>query len=92
MVFASIREHAEHCDFFASTSRNKNFALRACKHVTAKIWGALANEHSFKSSKGKIFRAVKNFDGPFITPRSRIFRTFFVKFTARLPLVGFTNI
>ena len=29
MVFASIREHAEHCDFFASTSRNKKFALRA---------------------------------------------------------------
>ena len=29
MVFASIREHAEHCDFFASTSRDKKFALRA---------------------------------------------------------------
>ena len=29
MVFASIREYAEHCDFFASTSRNKKFALRA---------------------------------------------------------------
>ena len=41
MVFASIREHAEHYDFFASTS---------------------------KSSKGKILRAVKNFNGPFITP------------------------
>ena len=31
MVFASICEHAEHCDFFASTSRNKKFALRACE-------------------------------------------------------------
>ena len=31
MVFASIREHAEHYDFFASTSRNKKFALRACE-------------------------------------------------------------
>ena len=31
MVFASIREHAEHCDFFASTSRNKKFALWACE-------------------------------------------------------------
>ena len=26
-----IREHAEHCDFFANTSRNKKFALRACE-------------------------------------------------------------
>ena len=31
MVFASIREYAEHCDFFASTSRNRKFALRACE-------------------------------------------------------------
>ena len=29
MVFASIREHCRDCDFFASTSRNKKFALRA---------------------------------------------------------------
>ena len=29
MVFASIREHVEHCDFFASTSRDKKIALRA---------------------------------------------------------------
>ena len=29
MVFASIREHAEHLDFFASTSRDQEFALRA---------------------------------------------------------------
>ena len=31
MVFASIREYAEDCDFFASTSRNKKIALRACE-------------------------------------------------------------
>ena len=31
MVFASIREHAEHCDFFASMSTNKKFALRTCE-------------------------------------------------------------
>ena len=41
----------------------------------AKIWGARASEHTrlnfaSKSSKGKILRAVKNFNGPFITPRS----------------------
>ena len=46
MVFASIREHAEHCDFLASTSRNKKFALRACEQ--RKTWGARASEHSFK--------------------------------------------
>ena len=46
MVFASIREHAEHCDFFASMSRNKKFALRACEQ--RQIWGARASEHSFK--------------------------------------------
>ena len=33
MVFASIREHAEHCDFFASTSRDKKFALRAASNL-----------------------------------------------------------
>ena len=28
-----IREHAEHCNFFASTSRNKKFALRAASSL-----------------------------------------------------------
>ena len=95
MVFASIREHAEHCDFFASTSRNKNFALRACEQLQKfgeHLQTSTRLNFASKSSKGKIFRAVKNLDEPFITPRSRIFRTFFVKFTARLPLVGFTNV
>ena len=32
MVFASISEHAEHCDFFASTSRDKKFALPAASN------------------------------------------------------------
>ena len=27
MVFASIREHAVHCDFFASTSRDKKICF-----------------------------------------------------------------
>ena len=30
-VTNGLCEHAEHCDFFASTSRNKKFALRACE-------------------------------------------------------------
>ena len=33
MVFASIREHFEHCDFFASTSRDKKFACRAASSL-----------------------------------------------------------
>ena len=27
MVFASIREHAEHCDFLVSTSRDKKICF-----------------------------------------------------------------
>ena len=60
MVFASIREHAEHCDFFASTSRNKKIG----EHEQA----STRLNFPRKSSKGKILRAVKNFNGPFITP------------------------
>ena len=33
MVFESIREHAEHCDFFVSTSRDKQFALQAASSL-----------------------------------------------------------
>ena len=71
MVFASIREHAEHCDFFGSTSRNKRFALRACeqrKKFREHEQASTRLNFASKSSKGKILRAVKNFNGPFITP------------------------
>ena len=74
MVFASIREHAEHCDFFASTSRNKKFALRACEQLQKFGEHEQASTRlnfGSKSSKGKILRAVKNFNGPFITPVPR---------------------
>ena len=70
MVSASIREHAEHCDFFASTSRNKKFALRACEQLQKFGEHEQASTRlnfASKSSKGKILRAVKNFNGPFIT-------------------------
>ena len=63
MVFASIREHAEHCDFFASTSRNKKFALRACEQLQKFGEHEQASTRlnfGSKSSKGKILRAVKN--------------------------------
>ena len=58
MVFASIREHAEHCDFLRARAEIKNLLCELASK--AKIWGARASEHSF--------RAVKNFNGPFITP------------------------
>ena len=58
-------EHAEHCDFFASTSRNKKFG----EHEQASTRLNFAS----KSSKGKILRAVKNFNGPFITPQMDLF-------------------
>ena len=66
MVFASIREHAEHCDFFASTSRNKKFALRAC-------------EQRKNLESTKILRAVKNFNGTFITPSYRDAAEYFLQ-------------
>ena len=53
-------EHAEHCDFFASTSRNKKFG----EHEQASTRLNFAS----KSSKGKILPAVKSFNGPFIIP------------------------
>ena len=72
MVFASIRERAEHCDFFASTSRNKKFALRACEQLQKFGEHEQASTRlnfASNSSKGKILWAVKNLNGPFITPR-----------------------
>ena len=57
--------------FFASTSRNKKFALRACKQLQKFGEHERASTRfnfASKSSKGKILRAVKNFNGPFITP------------------------
>ena len=140
MVFASIREHPEYCDFFASTCRDKKFALRAASSLESTtreqrgllifsacsnpygnpflwnktenilkrgfnlyrwhqfLWSSECDWHPYiiltrkwaceqlqnfgeheqasarlnvasKSSKGKILRAVKNFNGPFITPR-----------------------
>ena len=67
MVFASIREHAEHCDFFASTSRNKKIcfaSLRATEQFEEHEQASTRLNFASKSSKGKILRAVKNFNGP----------------------------
>ena len=76
MVFASIREHAEHCDFFASTSRNKKFALRACEQLQKfgeHEQASTCLNFASKSSNGKILRAVKNFNGPLLPKFSRVF-------------------
>ena len=48
MVFASIRQHAEHCEFFASTSRNKKIALRACEQLQK------FGEHEQASTRAKV--------------------------------------
>ena len=58
MVFASIREHLEHCDFFASTSRNKKIALRAASSL----------ESTTREQRGLlIFSAISNPNGnPFL--------------------------
>ena len=72
-AFASIREH---CDFFASTSRNKKIcfaSLRATQKFGEHEQASTRLNFASKSSKGKILRAVlKNFDGPFITPNRPI--------------------
>ena len=85
MVFASIREHAEHCDIFACTDRNtkNSFAsLRATQKLGEHEQASTGLNFASKSSKGKILRAVKNFNGPFITPISGFFiaKRSFVRF------------
>ena len=58
MVFASIREHPEHYDFFASTSREKKIALRAASSL----------ESTTREQRGLlIFSAISNPNGnPFL--------------------------
>ena len=47
MVFASIHEHAEHCDFFLrARAEIKNLLCELASN--ANIWGARSSEHSFK--------------------------------------------
>ena len=47
MVFASIRERAEHCDFFASTSRNKKICFASSEHF---------REYNSRAATSSIFR------------------------------------
>ena len=54
--------------FLRARAEIKNFALRAASSLDRLNFAS-------KSSKGKILRTVKNFHGPFITPRSKYIRT-----------------
>ena len=71
MVFASIREHAEHCYFFCEHEQKEKIwfaSLRATQKFGEHEQASTRLNFASKSSKGKILRAVKNFNGPFITP------------------------
>ena len=71
MVFPSIREHAEHCDIFCEHEQKKKIcfaSLRATQKFGEHEQASTCLNFASKSSKGKILRAVKNFNGPFITP------------------------
>ena len=61
MVFASIREHAEHCDFLRARAKIKNLVCELASN--AKIWeheqASTRLNFASKSSKGKILRQLK---------------------------------
>ena len=75
-VTNGLCEHSRACRalrFFASTRRNKKFALRAYEQLQKFGEHEQASSRlnfASKSSKGKILRAVKNFNGPFIAPNA----------------------
>ena len=57
--------------FSRAQAEIKKFALRACEQLQKFGEHEQASSRlnfASKSSKGKILRAVKNFNGPFITP------------------------
>ena len=58
--------------FLQARAEIKNFALRAASSLDRLNFAS-------KSSKGKILRTVKNFHGPFITPRSKYKNKVFAK-------------
>ena len=73
MVFAGIRERTEHCDFFASTSRDKKFALRAASSLesttreqrTLLIFSACSNpygNHFLQNRTENIFKRGFNLE------------------------------
>ena len=70
--------------FFANTSRNKKICFASLR-ATQKFWeheqASTRLNFASKSSKGKILRAVKNFNGPFITPFSSPFFPFVTRKT-----------
>ena len=66
MVFASMRITA---NFLRARAEIKKIAsLRATQKFGEHEQASTRLNFASKSSKGKILRAVKNFNGPFITP------------------------
>ena len=62
MVFASIREHAEHCDFFCEHEQKQKIcfaSLRATQKFGEHEQASTRLNFASKSSKGKILRVVK---------------------------------
>ena len=63
MVFASIRKHAEHCDIFASSSRNKKNLLcklaSNCKNLGSTNKRALVSILRANRAKGKFCEQLK---------------------------------
>ena len=68
MVFASIREHAERCDFLRARAEIRNLLCEQLQKFGEHEQASTRLNFASKSSKGKILRVVKNFNGPFITP------------------------
>ena len=75
MVFASIRASMPSTAIFlrARAEKKNCFASLRAKQASTRL------NFASKSSKGKILRAVKNFNGPFITPKFVNIHFFFSK-------------
>ena len=70
-VTNGLWEHAGTASFWRARAEINNLLCELASN--AKIWGAREQASTrlnfvSKSSKGRILRAVKNFNGPFITP------------------------
>ena len=55
MVFATIREHAEHCDFLRARAEITKIALQATQKFGEHEQASTRSNFASKSSKGKIF-------------------------------------
>ena len=60
MVFVSIREHPEHCDFFASMCRDKNFALQAASSLESTTRERLLMFSAYSNPYGNPWNKTEN--------------------------------